>query len=160
MDTPHICLFEPDIPQNTAAILRTAACLGAPVDIIEPCGFAFDMRKMRRAGMDYLDHVTLTRHSSWQAFTDYLAANDGRLVLATTKAASPYTDFSFQPGDYLLFGRESAGVPDQVHNAADARIIIPMHPATRSLNLAATVAMITGEALRQTHQFPQTEIPT
>jgi len=157
MDTPRICLFEPDIPQNTAAVMRTAACLGVPVEIIEPCGFAFDLRKMRRAGMDYLDQVALVRHISWQAFVDQQTESEGRLILATTKAARPYNQFQFQPGDCLLFGRESAGVPDRVHNAADHRIVVPIHPATRSLNLAATVAMITGEALRQLDAFPQQE---
>lgn len=159
MRIPRICLFEPDIPQNTAAVLRTAACLGMSVDIIEPCGFAWNERKLRRAGMDYLDQVNLTRHSSWQAFLDQCQQTPGRLVLATTKGSTNYTEFRFQADDYLLFGRESAGVPDAVHDLSDARILIPLQPQARSLNLAASVAIISTEALRQTDTFPPIGVP-
>lgn len=147
----HLALFEPDIPQNAGALIRLGACLGVPVDIIEPCGFLWSEAKLRRAGMDYIDHAEITRYSSWNSFR---AARTGhRLVLLTTKAAEPYTAFAFQPSDVLLVGRESAGVPDEVHAAADARLIIPMRPGLRSINVALSAAMVLGEALRQTNGF-------
>jgi tRNA (cytidine/uridine-2'-O-)-methyltransferase len=133
-------------------MLRLAACLGVAADIIEPCGFAFDERRFRRAGMDYLDRVTLHRYSSWEAFMR--ADRPGRLVLLTTRADTAYTDFVFQPDDTLMVGQESAGVPDAVHDAADARIRVPMAAGTRSLNVALAAAMVLGEALRQTDGFP------
>ena len=146
----RIALFEPDIPQNTAAIIRLGACLGVPVDIIEPCGFLFSEAGFRRAGLDYIERAEITRHPSWEAFC---AARAGRLVLLTTKAALSYTAFAFAAGDTLLFGRESAGVPDHVHDAADARLRIPLRAGLRSLNLAQAAAMALGEAMRQTGGF-------
>ena len=151
----RLALFEPDIPQNTGAILRLAACMGVGVDIVEPCGFVFDDRRMRRAGMDYIARVEMIRHLSW---TDYVAApRVGRLVLLTTHAGLPYDRFAFAPTGTLLLGRESAGVPDDVHAAADARIVIPMAPGARSLNVALAAAMALGEALRQTGALPRLE---
>ena len=146
-----LALYEPDIPQNTGALLRLAACLATPVSIIEPCGFVLSDRRLRRAGMDYLDNVDLTRHESWDAF---LSATSGRLLLLTTRAATAYTQFAYQSGDTLLLGRESAGVPDDVHDAVDARILIPMAEGARSLNVAMAGAMVLGEALRQINGFP------
>jgi tRNA (cytidine/uridine-2'-O-)-methyltransferase len=143
----RLALYQPDIPQNTGAILRLAACFGLPVDIIEPCGFVFDDRRMRRAGMDYLDHVELHRHRSWEAYKAARAA--GRLVLLTTKAAVPHTEVRFEASDSLLLGRESAGVPDEVHAAADVHIRIPMRAGLRSLNVAMAAAIVAGEAMRQ-----------
>ena len=145
----RLALYQPDIPQNTGAILRLAACFGLPVDVIEPCGFAFDDRRMRRAGMDYLDHVELHRHRSWEAYRVARAGTAGRLVLLTTKSAIPHTDCRFEASDSLLLGRESAGVPDEVHAAADVRIRIPMRAGLRSLNVAMAAAIVAGEAMRQ-----------
>ncbi|MDE1173368.1 MAG: tRNA (cytidine(34)-2'-O)-methyltransferase [Parvibaculaceae bacterium] len=149
----HIALYQPDIPQNTGTILRLGACMGVSVSIIEPCGFPFSDRGLKRAGMDYLAQADISRHESWEAF---LAARppQSRLVLATTRGGLPYTEFSFARDDILLLGRESAGVPEAVHNVADARLIVPMRAETRSLNVALAAAMILGEALRQTSQFP------
>jgi len=147
----RIALYQPDIPQNTGTILRMAVCFGLPVDIIEPCGFIWNSKELKRAGMDYLDKADVTRHMAWETF---LQANQGkRLVLLTTKASVPYTDFNFQKDDILLFGRESAGVPDNVHNTVNARIRIPMKPDERSLNLALSCAMATTEAMRQVGLF-------
>ncbi len=147
-----LALYQPDIPQNTGAMLRLAACLGVAVAIIEPTGFVLDDKRLRRGAMDYLDHVTLVRHSSWAAFQSARADNPdaGRLVLLTTKGAVAYTDFAFRASDTLLLGRESAGVPDDVMAAADATVRIPMAAGTRSLNVAMAAAMVLGEALRQT----------
>ena len=147
----RLALFEPDIPQNTAALIRTGACLGIPVDIVEPCGFLFSEAGFRRAGLDYLSLAEVRRHPSWAAFQ---ATLDGRLVLLTTKAALAYTAFAFAPGDAVLLGRESAGVPDFVHRSADAAIRIPMREGLRSINVAQAGAMVLGEALRQTKGFP------
>ena len=150
--SPHslrIALYQPDIPGNTGTILRLAACLGLAVDIIEPAGFDLSDKNLKRAGMDYIASVTLTRHVNWERFEAVCLHEGRRLVLASTKAAEPYTRFSFQPNDTLLFGRESAGVPDHVHDRADSRIIVPMVEGQRSLNVAMSVAMIAGEALRQ-----------
>jgi tRNA (cytidine/uridine-2'-O-)-methyltransferase len=144
----RLVLFEPDIPQNTGTLMRLAAGLGLPLDLIEPCGFVLDDRRLRRAGMDYLDHLAWIRHSSWDAYA--ASPQAGRLVLLTTRAAQPYTSFSFAPDDRILVGRESAGVPDAVHDAADARLVIPLRPPARSLNVAISAAMVLGEALRQT----------
>ncbi len=141
-----LALYQPDIPQNVGAAMRLCACLGCPLDIIEPCGFPWDDRKIRQSAMDYYEAAALTRHTSWDAF---LAARQGRLVLMTTKAALPYTAFAFGPDDIVLAGRESAGVPDEVHQAADARIFIPMRPGMRSLNVVVSAAMVLGEARRQ-----------
>lgn len=148
----RLVLFEPDIPQNTGTLLRLGACLGVPVDLVEPCGFLLSDRHLRRAGMDYLDLASLTRHASWAAYRS--SAPAGRLVLLTTRGAEAYPDFAFRPGDRLLVGRESGGVPDEVHAAADARLTIPMAPGARSLNVAVAAAMVLGEALRQTGGFP------
>jgi tRNA (cytidine/uridine-2'-O-)-methyltransferase len=145
----RIALYQPDIPGNTGTILRLAACLGLSVDIIEPAGFDLSDKNLKRAGMDYIASVTLTRHVSWDRFEEARLTQGRRLVLASTKAAEPYTRFRFLPGDTLLFGRESAGVPDYVHDKADGRIIIPMVEGQRSLNVAMSVAMIAGEAIRQ-----------
>ena len=153
----RIALYEPDIPQNTGTILRLAACLGLSADIIEPAGFPVSDRAFRRAGMDYLDHVSIRRHASWEAFETWRREAGLRLVLFTTRAATPYLDHAFRPDDVLLFGRESAGVPEAVHDAAAARLVIPMRPGLRSLNVAMTVALAIGEALRQTGGFPATQ---
>lgn len=153
MNDLRIALYQPDIPGNTGTILRLAACLDLSVDIIEPAGFDLSDRNLKRAGMDYIAAVTMTRHDSWERFETWRSSTGRRLVLASTKAAAPYTRFSFRPDDVLLFGRESAGVPDHVHERADARILIPMAPGQRSLNIAMAAAMIAGEALRQTGAF-------
>ena len=145
----QIALFEPDIPQNTGTILRLAACLGVEAHIIEPAGFPTSDRAFRRAGMDYVNHVKIVRHASWDAFEAWRARAGLRLVLFTTRAAVSYLDHAYRPEDVLLFGRESAGVPDKVHQAADARLLIPMRQGLRSLNVAMACAMAVGEALRQ-----------
>ena|SRR5579872_7193247 len=148
----RLVLYQPDIPQNTGTLLRLAACLDIAVDLIEPCGFVLDDRRLRRAGLDYLDGVTLVRHSSWAAYRD--AAPAGRLVLLTTRAAARYTDFAFAVSDRVMVGRESGGVPDAVHDAADARLRIPMTAGARSVNVACAAAMVLGEALRQLEWRP------
>lgn len=148
----RLALYEPDIPQNTGAILRLAAALGIAVDIIEPCGFLIDDRRLRRAGMDYLEQVNLTRHGSWERYR--AARPPGRLVLLTTKGSLPYHRFGFRGDDTLLLGRELAGVPENVHSAADARLVIPLRPGLRSLNVALAAALALGEALRQTELLP------
>jgi tRNA (cytidine/uridine-2'-O-)-methyltransferase len=150
----RIALFEPDIPQNTGTILRLAACLGLEVHLIEPAGFPTSDRAFRRAGMAYLDQVTLTRHLNWGAFEDWRRSHGGRLVLFTTKASTRFVDYAFRADDVLLFGRESAGVPEHVHAAADARLVIPMREGLRSLNVAVAAAMAASEALRQTGGWP------
>ncbi len=153
----RLVIFEPDIPQNTGALLRLGACLGIPVDIVEPCGFLFDDKRLRRAGMDYLEAVEMVRHRSWRAYRAMAGdAAPGRLVLLTTQGQTRYSDFTFRPGDNLLLGRESAGVPEAVHAEADARLLIPMADGIRSLNVALAAAMVLSEALRQTGLFPQT----
>jgi tRNA (cytidine/uridine-2'-O-)-methyltransferase len=145
-----IALYQPDIPQNTGTILRMCACLGLAAAIIEPAGFSASDRQFRRAGMDYLAHVAITRYPDWEAFDDWRRANGRRLLLLTTKASLPYTVFRYSPGDILLAGRESAGVPAAIHDTADARLIVPLQPAMRSLNVAVALAMVAGEAIRQT----------
>lgn len=150
----RLALFEPDIPQNAGTILRMAACFGVPVDIIEPCGFVFGERQMRRAGMDYLDLVEVSKHASWAEFAESRANLTGRLVLLTTQAEDIYSNFQFEADDILIVGRESAGVPDTVHAAVDARLRIPMQSGLRSLNVAISAAVVLGEALRQTSGFP------
>lgn len=149
----RLALYQPDIPQNTGTMLRMAACLGLAVDIVEPAGFDVSDRNFRRAGLDYLDRLEIARHASWRAFETWRAERGARLVLASTKAAMPYTQFAFTDGDILLVGRESAGVPEEVHAAANARLVVPMRPGLRSLNVAVAAAMIVGEALRQTGAF-------
>jgi len=149
----RIALYEPDIPQNAGTILRLAACLGVEAHIIEPAGFPVSDRAFRRAGMDYLDQVTIVRHASWDAFATWRGAAGSRLMLLTTHGNVSYLDYAFEAGDTLLFGRESAGVPEKVHQAADARLVIPMRLGLRSLNVAVACAMVLGEALRQTGGF-------
>lgn len=146
----RIALYQPDIAQNTGTIVRLCACLALEAHIIEPAGFPATDRAFRRAGMDYLDQVTIVRHIDWSAFETWRAGAKARLLLFTTAGAAPYLDFPYRDGDVLLFGRESAGVPDAVHTAADARLRIPMRKGLRSLNVAVSVAMAAGEALRQT----------
>ncbi|MCA0257016.1 MAG: tRNA (cytidine(34)-2'-O)-methyltransferase [Proteobacteria bacterium] len=150
MSQLRIALYQPDIPGNTGTILRMGACLGMGVDLIEPAGFVLSDTNLKRAGMDYLAAVVLTRHINWARFEEARAASGRRLVLATTTGAVPYTDFAYRPDDILLFGRESVGVPAEVHERADGRVLIPMQPGQRSLNVAVSAAMIAGEALRQT----------
>jgi len=147
--TIGIALYQPDIPQNTGTLMRLCACVGAPLDVIEPCGFVLDDRKLRRAGMDYLDQLQWQRHSGWDSFYQDARARSRRLVLLTREGAVPYIDFRFAPGDVLICGRESAGVPDAVHAACDARLFVPMQSGFRSLNVAIAAAMVLGEALRQ-----------
>ncbi len=145
----RIALYQPDIPGNTGAIIRTAACLALGVDIIEPAGFDLSDRALKRSGMDYVEQATMTRHLNWDAFDTWRKSDSRRIILASTKAARPYTEFAFQDGDILLFGRESSGVPDLVHVSADARVLIPMAQGRRSLNLSVSAAIIASEALRQ-----------
>lgn len=141
-----LALYQPDMPQNVGAAMRLCACLGIDLHIIEPVGFAWKEREFRKTGMDYVDLVNYQRHTSWQAFNTVMK---GRIVLMTTKGSVPYTDFQFQDGDILLAGQESCGVPDDVHAAVDARILIPMKGKARSMNIINACSMITGEALRQ-----------
>jgi tRNA (cytidine/uridine-2'-O-)-methyltransferase len=148
--TMRIALYEPDIPQNTGTVLRLCACLNIEAHIIEPAGFATSDRAFRRAGLDYLDAVALARHASWRDFAAWRQQGGHRLVLFTTTASLSYLDYRFATHDILLFGRESAGVPQDVHAAADARLVIPMRAGLRSLNVAVAAAMAAGEALRQT----------
>lgn len=150
----QLALYQPDIPQNTGTILRLCACLGVRAHLIEPAGFPISDRHFRRSGMDYLDQVSIARHASFAAFEDWRRTEGLRLVLFSTRAATPYAAHAFGPRDILLFGRESAGVPDSVQDAADARLLIPMRPGLRSINVAMAAAMALGEALRQTDGFP------
>ncbi|PZQ46055.1 MAG: tRNA methyltransferase [Micavibrio aeruginosavorus] len=143
----HLALFQPEIPQNTGAAMRLTACMGMPLDIIEPTTFVWDEAKIRRAAMDYIDHVDLRRHQNWVAFR---AAYPGqRVLLLTTKASQSYLDFTFKKGDILLAGQESAGAPDFVHASCEARLTIPMHGSVRSMNVVNACSMVIGEALRQ-----------
>jgi len=144
-----VALYQPDIPQNTGTILRMCACLGLAAAIIEPAGFLASDKHFRRAGMDYLNHVEIARYPHWAAFEEWRRATGRRLVLLTTKARLAYTAFRYYPGDILLVGRESAGVPAEVHAAADSRLVIPLKPPMRSLNVAVAAAMVAGEATRQ-----------
>ncbi|MGG7518604.1 tRNA (cytidine(34)-2'-O)-methyltransferase [Allorhizobium undicola] len=153
MSDIRIALYQPDIPGNTGTILRLAACLGFKVDIIEPAGFVLSDKNLRRAGMDYLASVAMTRHVNWEQFEAWRRGEGRRLVLASTRAAVSYVTFGFRPDDILLFGRESAGVPEAVHEGADARLLIPMVAGQRSINVAMSAAMMAGEALRQTAGF-------
>jgi tRNA (cytidine/uridine-2'-O-)-methyltransferase len=150
----RLALYQPDIPQNTGSMLRLAACFGVAVDLIEPCGFVWSDRRLRRAGMDYLAGVSLTRHESWTAFRAEEPTR-GRLVLLTTHGETPYTEFRFLASDTLVVGRESAGVPAEVHDAAAARLVIPMAGGARSLNVALAAAIVLSEALRQTASLPK-----
>lgn len=154
----RLALFQPDIPQNTGTLLRLGACLDLPIDIIEPCGFIFNEKNLKRAGMDYLNLVSYKRHNSWQDFLNYRQENPqeyGRIILLTTKSTTPYTEFNFKPNDIILMGRESAGVPESVHNLADQRLVIPMNQNARSINVAVSAVMVIGEALKQTDLFPK-----
>jgi tRNA (cytidine/uridine-2'-O-)-methyltransferase len=147
---PRLVLYQPDIPQNTASFIRLSACLGLELHIIEPMGFIFDTKEMKRVMMDYFEKARIIRHSSWQQFLDMRQGeSQGRLILMTTKASKPYTELHYKNDDYILFGRESSGVPEEVHGAADERVMIPMQEGARSLNVAMSAAMIAGEALRQ-----------
>jgi tRNA (cytidine/uridine-2'-O-)-methyltransferase len=150
----RLALYQPDIPQNAGTMLRMAACFGVAADIIEPAGFPVSDRHFRRAGMDYLDHCEIARHVSWRAFEEARRAAGRRLILLTTRGDVAHVDFRFAPGDTLMVGRESAGAPEEVHAAADARIAIPMRSELRSLNVAVSAAIVLGEALRQTGGFP------
>lgn len=154
----RLALFQPDIPQNTGTLLRLGACLDVSLDIIEPCGFIFAEKTLKRSGMDYLDMVDYRRHASWYEFLEYRKEHPeeyGRIVLLTTHAQEPYYNFEFQPNDIILMGRESAGVPEEVHQSVDARLLIPMNEKARSINVAVSAVMVIGEALRQTNLFPQ-----
>jgi tRNA (cytidine/uridine-2'-O-)-methyltransferase len=148
----RIALFEPEIAGNVGAVLRLGACLGAAVDLIEPMGFEWDDRRVRRAAMDYIDHVAIARHAGFDAFRTRIGSR--RLVLFTTKSRQSAYEFSFMADDVLLFGKESAGVPLAVADACDARLRIPMRPQVRSMNLATSTALALGEALRQTATLP------
>ena len=156
----RLALYQPDIAQNTGTILRLCACFGVPVDIIGPAGFDISDRALKRAALDYLAHADVVRHAGFDTFLASRtepavpAPKPGRLVLLTTKAATPHCDFRFAPDDTLMVGRESAGVPDRVHDSVDARITIPMRPGLRSLNVAVAAAIVLGEALRQTNGYP------
>ena len=154
----RLALFQPDMPQNTGTMLRLGACVGVEVDIIEPCGFVFSEHALRRYGMDYLELVKYRRHESWNEFVNFAKSHPeeyGRIILLTTKSTDPYFDFEFARNDVLLLGRESAGVPEIVHQSVDARITIPMAECARSINVAVSATMVLGEALRQTNMFPQ-----
>ncbi len=156
----RLALFQPDIPQNTGTLLRLGACLDIELDIIEPCGFIFSERTLKRAGMDYLDMVRYRRHHSWEHFLQYRAEHPeeyGRIVLLTTHASEPYYNFEFRPNDIILMGRESAGVPEEVHQTADARLLIPMNRNARSINVAVSAVMVVGECLCQVNGFPAME---
>lgn len=148
----RLALFQPDIPQNVGACIRQSACFGVDLHIIEPTGFRFDDRAMKRAALDYGPLSHMTRHSSWETYLENRGS--GRIVLFTTKAATRLPDFQFHPDDTLLFGRESAGVPDEVHRAADSRVFIPIRPETRSLNLSVSAGIALWEAMRQLKTFP------
>lgn len=152
----RLALFQPDIPQNTGTLLRLGACLDVELDIIEPCGYIFSEKTLKRAGMDYLHLVKYRRHKSWEHFLQYRVEHPdeyGRIVLLTTHATEPYYNFKFQPNDIILMGRESAGVPEEVHHTADARLLIPMNENARSINVAVSAVMVVGECLRQTGGF-------
>lgn len=153
----RLALYQPDIPQNTGTLMRLCACMDVAMDIIEPCGFILSDKNLKRAGMDYLDNLSLNRHADWDSFRR--AHEKARKVLLTTKSAQPFTAFAFRPDDILVLGRESAGVPDAVHDSCDARITIPMPGGLRSLNVAIAGAMALGEALRQGGIFPPNTPP-
>jgi tRNA (cytidine/uridine-2'-O-)-methyltransferase len=148
----RIALYQPEIAGNVGAILRLSACLGAAVDLIEPMGFAWDDRRVARAGMDYIDHVSITRHADWDVF---LATVTGRIALFTTRGAARIDQTQFRPGDVLLFGSEGSGAPDSVHERADLRVRIPLRPGLRSLNLGVSAGIALAEALRQTNGWPE-----
>lgn len=153
---PDLVLFQPDIPGNTGTLIRLAACLDFKLHIIQPAGFRLDDTNLRRAGMDYLDLARLVRHADWDDFEDWRKTENRRLILLTTKASSSVYQTQFVDNDLLMMGRESSGVPEAVHKAADQRIIIPMQTGARSINIALSAALVMGEALRQTNTFPDT----
>ncbi len=154
----RLALYQPDIPQNTGALLRLAACLGVAVDIIEPCGFPLSEKSLRRTGMDYVELVDLTLHPNWDAFWAATRAQQGRLVLLTTKAAQTHIKTKYTDNDVLLLGRESAGVPDEVRQTAAVSVRVPLMPPARSLNVAMAAGIVLSEALRQTGGFPEGEV--
>lgn len=144
----RLAMYQPDMPQNCGAVMRLCACFGVPLDLIEPFGFVWDEARVKRVAMDYINHVSLTRHANWDGFR---AKNAGaRLILLTTKASVPYDTFAFQENDILLLGRESAGVPDAIHQSVDARVVIPLQTGLRSLNVGMSAAIVLSEAIRQT----------
>ena len=145
----RIALFEPDIPQNAGNIFRLGACLGVSIDIIEPAGFVIDDKRLKRASMDYYEYLDLTKHLSWEKFYEWSKENSYRLILLTTKSTKSYYDYKYQPNDIILFGRESAGVPEYVHETVDERLTIPMIKGPRSINLSSSVSMVAGEMIRQ-----------
>ena len=145
----RIALYQPDIPQNTGNIFRLGACLGVSVDIIEPTGFIFDDKKFKRSVMDYIDHIDYQRHVDWEHFYEWSQKNKFRLILMTTKTNQSFYKFQYYSSDILLFGRESAGVPDYVHEIVEHRLTIPMKAGVRSINLSSSVALVLGEGLRQ-----------
>lgn len=147
----HLALYQPDLPPNVGTLIRLGACLGVPVHIIEPCGFPFSLQAVRRSAQDYAEHADISAYRSWETFCD--TRPRGRLVLLSTKASMPYTAFAFAPDDLLMVGRETAGVPEDVAASADARVLIPMRPGLRSINVAIAAGMVLGEALRQTGGF-------
>ena len=149
----RIALYQPDIPQNTGNIFRLGACLGISVDIIEPTGFIFDDKKFKRSAMDYIDHINYKKHIDWQHFYDWSKENKFRLILMTTKTKESFYKFEFRSSDILLFGRESAGVPDEIQQIVDHRLTIPMKEGVRSINLSSSVALVLGEGLRQTNSI-------
>lgn len=151
-DTVRLCLYQPEIPQNTGTLLRLAACMQVGVDIIRPCGFAVSDRQLKRSGMDYMDHVDKEFYDSWDVYRSSVEEEE-RLILLDTQAETSYIDFEFKPTDRLIIGRESDGVPESVYNATDHQVLIPMYPPMRSLNMAISAAMVLGESLRQTHSF-------
>jgi tRNA (cytidine/uridine-2'-O-)-methyltransferase len=153
----RLALFQPDIPQNLGAAIRLCACLGPILEVIEPCAFPLSEKSLKRAALDYSEKAELELHASWPAFLEAPARREGRLVLFTTRAEHSYLDFAFRPGDTLMFGRESAGVPDEVHEAAQGRLLIPMRPGLRSLNVGMAAAMALGEALRQIRGFARSD---
>lgn len=152
----RIALYQPDMAGNVGAVLRTAACFGVTCDIIEPCGFAFSERALKRAGMDYVDHVKIQRHADWDAFLNSL--DGGRIVLMSSKASLPLPHFTFFPNDIILMGSESSGAPPEVHARADARVYIPMAAGFRSLNISVSAGIALAESLRQTQLFPEGKI--
>ena len=149
----RIALYQPDIPQNTGNIFRLGACLGVSVDIIEPTGFIFDDKKFKRSAMDYIDHIDYKKHIDWQQFYDWSQEKKYRLILMTTKARQSFYEFEFHSSDILLFGRETAGVPDNIHQIVDHCLTIPMKEGVRSINLSSSVALVLGEGLRQTNSI-------
>jgi len=147
MSKLSLALYQPDIPTNTGSMMRLAACLGISIDIIEPCGFIFDDKRLKRVAMDYIDHLNYEKHISWEKFCQNRL--NRRKILLTTKGSTNYTDFKFKENDIIIVGRESAGAPNYVHNQSDAQLIIPMESGVRSLNVALSAAMVLGEAIRQ-----------